>query len=141
MNTPTTAMEMTGDQLASPLASVSPEVATSVLAALSDEFSERIIMDAIDQARTIEEISSRDRIPLSTCYRRVQKLVDDGLVVVDRIIITNSGKRYATYRSCFRSFRISADPHGVAVEAEINKDVREKIRNRHLAIGYGNNGW
>jgi hypothetical protein len=66
----------------------------------------------------------------------MQQLVDDGLVVVERIVITSSGKRYALYRSSFRSFRISADPHGVAVEAEMNKDVQEKILSRRLSISY-----
>lgn len=126
---------MTGERRTA-LAPVSTQMAGSILKALSDRFSERIMMHAIDQARTIEEISSHEAIPLSTCYRRMQQLVDDGLVVVERIVITSSGKRYALYRSSFRSFRISADPHGVAVEAEMNKDVQEKILSRRLSISY-----
>ena len=135
MNVPTTVIGMTGERRTA-LAPVSTQMAGSILKALSDRFSERIMMHAIDQARTIEEISSHEAIPLSTCYRRMQQLVDDGLVVVERIVITSSGKRYALYRSSFRSFRISADPHGVAVEAEMNKDVQEKILSRRLSISY-----
>ncbi len=140
MNVPTTAIGMTGERRTSALVSVSTETAGSILKALSDRFSERIMMRVIDQARTIEEISSHEAIPLSTCYRRMRQLADDGLVVVERIVITSSGKRYALYRSSFRSFRISADPHGVAVDAEMNKDVQEKILSRRLSISYGSNG-
>jgi DNA-binding transcriptional ArsR family regulator len=136
MNAQTTALEMVGTRAIGSLSSVTPEAASSILRALGDKFSGKIMRCAGEEARTIEEISSSERIPLSTCYRRMQELVDAGLVVVERIVITGSGKRYATYRSCYRSFRISADPHGVVVEAETNKAAAEKMWNRRLSGDY-----
>jgi len=118
------------------LNAVSPVMAHSILEALADGFSEKIMTSTVDEARTVEDISSMRGIPLSTCYRRMQRLVDAGLILVERIVITGSGKRYATYRSCFRSFHIAANPNGVAVEAEMNEDVVEKVRDRRLSISY-----
>jgi helix-turn-helix protein len=132
MNAQTTVLETVGKQATGSLSSVTPEAGSSILRALADRFSEKIMTRAADEARTVEEISSSERIPLSTCYRRMQGLVDAGLVVVDKVVITGSGKRYATYRSCYRSFRISADSHGTSVEVELNKDPVEKMRNRQL---------
>ena len=136
MNGQTTTLETAKTSAASPLTSVGPETSCSILTALADRFSEKIMIRAVDEARTIEEISSSEGIPLSTCYRRIQTLVDEGLVVIERIVVTGSGKRYATYRSCYRSFRISADSHGVVVQAEMNKDAVEKMWNRRLSNNY-----
>jgi DNA-binding Lrp family transcriptional regulator len=119
-----------------PWTAISPATEHLILEALADDFSERIMRYAVEHARTVEEISSVQNIPLSTCYRRIRELVDAGLVLVERIVITGSGKRYATYRSCFRSFRISAGSHGVVVEAEINPDLVEKLRDERLSIVY-----
>ncbi|MDA4135405.1 MAG: winged helix-turn-helix domain-containing protein [Thaumarchaeota archaeon] len=136
MITLTTKLEAVHIAPAAYLTAVSQSMAHSIMEALADRFSAKIMTFATEEARTVEEISSAQGIPLSTCYRRIQELVDEGLVLVERIVITESGKRYATYRSCFRSFRISADRHGVVVEAELNEDVMEKIRNRRLSISY-----
>jgi len=134
--TPTTRLESVPVAPAASLDAVGPAMAHSILAALADGFSEKIMTSAVEEAKTVEEISSRQDIPLSTCYRRIQQLVDAGIILVDRIVITGSGKRYATYRSCFKSFRITVDSHEVTVEAELNEDVVEKVRNRRLSIGY-----
>lgn len=104
----------------------------SVLAALGDEFSERIVACTVERSRTVEEISELERIPLSTCYRRIRSLLDSGLVVIERIIITATGNRYALYRSSFKSYHVSIDSHGLDVQAELNDDVAEKYRSRQF---------
>ena len=118
------------------MTSVGPETANSILMALADKFSEKIMIRSVDEARTVEEISSSEGIPLSTCYRRMQALVDAGLVVVERIVITGCGKRYATYRSCYKSFRISADQQGIMVQVQMNKEAAEKMWNRRISNRY-----
>lgn len=109
-----------------------PGIAKSVLAALGDEFSERIVISVVDHSRTAEEISALEGIPLSTCYRRIRELVDSGMLLVERIVITKSGRRFALYRSCFSSFQISFGSNGVDVRAELNQEVADKVRNRQL---------
>jgi DNA-binding transcriptional ArsR family regulator len=132
MNGQTTTLETVETKATSLLISMGPATSSSILTALADRFSERILAKSAEEAKTVEEISSAAGIPLSTCYRRIRELIDAGLVIVDRIVITTSGKRYATYRSCYRSFRISADPHGIVVQAEVNKEAAEKLWNRRF---------
>ncbi|MDA4123340.1 MAG: helix-turn-helix domain-containing protein [Thaumarchaeota archaeon] len=136
MNAQTTTVDAVETKSAS-LLTLGPETAGSILAALADRFSGKIMTRTIDDARTVEAISSSEGIPLSTCYRRMHALVGAGLVVIERIVITGSGKRYASYRSCYRSFRISADPHGIVVQAETNKEAFAKLWGRHISNGYG----
>jgi hypothetical protein len=56
-------------------------------------------------------------------------------IIVESVVIT-VGKRNVTCTSRFKSFRTSADLHGIAVEAELGGDVAEKTRDRRLSIGY-----
>jgi predicted transcriptional regulator len=111
-------------------------MAMSVLTALGDAFSERIVACAVDRARTVEEISEMEGIPLSTCYRRIRALHELGLIVVERIIVTGTGNRYAVYRSSFKSYLVSIDARGLEVEAELNEEVADKYRSRQFAIAH-----
>lgn len=135
MNAQTTTLERFEKEAAS-LLTLGPETAVSILTALADRVSSKIMARTFDEARTVEEISSSEGIPLSTCYRRMQALLDAGLLVIERIVITGSGKRYTMYRSCYRSFRISADPHGIVVQAEMNKEAVEKMWSRRHSDSY-----
>jgi predicted transcriptional regulator len=111
-------------------------MAGALLTAFADKWSNRMLICAVEESRTVEEISEKHGIPLSTCYRRVRELVDAGLIIVERIVITKTGKRYALYRSSFRSFEVSVDKEGVEVRGEVNQEVAEKVKSRWLSITY-----
>lgn len=104
-----------------------------VAAALSDEFSRRILSSIREEAKTVQEISLEQAIPLSTCYRKSRTLSRKGILVVDRIVVTAEGKRFAVYRSPFRGLRVEFSDEGMMVVAELNQDVAEKFRNRWVA--------
>lgn len=116
------------------------EFAKSVLVALADGVSRKILTSTIDAAKTIEEISESQGIPLSTCYRRTKELLESGLVVVDRIFVS-SGGRYLKYRSGFSAFRVVADPEEVRVEVMVTGDVADKVRSKWISMAFnGQNG-
>ena len=119
---------------------VSGGTARVILSALGDDFSDRILACANEQARTVEQISELEGIPLSTCYRRIRDLLDAGLLMIERIVITNSGRRYAIYRSSYKTFQVLFDVHGTRVHALLNDDVADKVRNRQMMITYSDNG-
>jgi len=136
MSARTEMLESVGRHTSGNVTSLGSQMAKSVLTALGDAFSEKIVACTVDRARTVEEISNMEGIPLSTCYRRIRGLLDSGLLVIERIIITGSGNRYATYRSSFKSYHVSIDAHGLDVQAELNEDVAEKYRSRQLTIAH-----
>ncbi len=110
-------------------------LARCVVAALADEFSRRIIASTVDEGRTVQEISVEQAIPLSTCYRRASELAHKGLLMIERIVVTGEGKRYAVYRSSFKALKITSDLETVSATAELNPSVAEKFHRMWLNGG------
>lgn len=107
--------------------------ADSAMRALADPVSRKMVQSAIDSAKTIEEISAEQQIPLSTCYRRMKELLDGGLMVVERILVAPTG-RCVKYRSSFTAFRVISEPAELSVEVAVNKDVADKVHRRWMAM-------
>jgi hypothetical protein len=115
-------------------------LAQQTVAALSDEFSKRILVSTIDKGKTVQEISTEQAVPLSTCYRRAREMVDQGLLVVERTVITAEGKKYTIYRSSFSAVEMASDFKETSLTAELNDDVAEKFRSKWLCLAYPNGG-
>ena len=107
---------------------LSEALAKHLVSALSDEFSLRIIVSTVELGKTVQDISVEQAVPLSTCYRRARELVEQGILVVERIVVTGEGKRYAVYRSSFKSIEMASDFRGFSASAELNEAVAEKFR-------------
>lgn len=88
------------------------------------------MVSSVSAGKTAQEISVEQALPLSSCYRRIRELVDQGLLVAEKIVVTGEGKRYALYRSCFRTVEMAADFREVCVSAELNDEVAEKFRQK-----------
>ncbi|MGH9920176.1 MAG: hypothetical protein ACRD6W_15085 [Nitrososphaerales archaeon] len=89
-----------------------------LVTALSDDYARRIILAVIEKGKTVQEISAEQSIPLSTCYKRGKELLDRGLLFIQRIVLTNNGKKRFVYRSSLTSVQVSLDIHGITVKAE-----------------------
>ena len=112
------------------------DLSNALLSALGDESSRRILNSAVTSGKTVEEISEEQALPLSTCYRRVRQFVDEGLMLLERTVVTQSGKRFALYRTSFSRATISFDQGVVAVGIIPNAAVLDKLRTRWLAANY-----
>ena len=104
---------------------------------LADEYSRKILLSAIPAAKSVEDMSRENDIPLSTCYRRVHELLDAQILVVERIIVTPDGKKYELIRSAYRSVTVSFDRGVMKVDAIINEDVAEKLRRLWMTMRVG----
>jgi len=116
------------------------EMAKNAVRALSDEFAKRILISTVTGGKTVQEISLEQAVPLSTCYRRARDLLDEGLLVVERLVVTGDGKRYSVYRSSFKTMEISSDLRTLSVTAELNEDVAGKFRDRWFCLSYPEKG-
>jgi hypothetical protein len=88
----------------------------AVLFAMSDEYMRRILCSIMSQGKSIEQISRENRIPLSTCYRRIRELISFRLVRIERTIISPEGKKYETFRSTITDAKISFSSNDLCVE-------------------------
>ncbi len=112
------------------------ELSEALLNALGDESSRRILNSAIASGKTVEEISAEQALPLSTCYRKVRYLLDEGLMLLERMVLTQTGKRYAVYRTSISEAKISFNNGEVEMQITPNPEVLDKLRRRWLSAAY-----
>lgn len=95
----------------------------SLLQAFSDEASREILNSTISECKSIEQVARENDIPVSTAYRRVHHLVEKGLLLVERIVIADGGKRYSLFRSTLRGARIEVQEGGIQVTCAPNQGI------------------
>lgn len=99
----------------------------AVAEALVDAYARRILVACVRTAKPVKDISQEAGLPLPTTYRQVHKLVEVGLLVVERSALTADGKRYELYRSRIRSARVEMDGSGERVTWEANEAVEARL--------------
>jgi hypothetical protein len=98
----------------------------AVLTALADEEMRNILDSVMYHSKSIVDISREQNIPHTTCYRKTKWLINEGLVIVDKIIITPEGKKFSLYHSVLKSISVKYEGNNVTIEAEQNFDIVKK---------------
>lgn len=99
----------------------------TVGAALADAYARRVLAVCVKKPLSVKDISQETGLPLPTTYRHVNRLHENGLLVVERSALTHDGKRYDLYRSRLRSARIEMDAGGERVSWEANQPVEDRL--------------
>jgi DNA-binding Lrp family transcriptional regulator len=79
----------------------------ALLQAMANGYMRKILLSTVSCARPIEEIARENGIPISTCYRRVRELIALRLLRIEKTIITDTGKKYETFRSLVKDATVS----------------------------------
>lgn len=95
--------------------------------ALGDAYTRRVLATMVKRPRAVKDISQETELPLPTTYRHVNRLVEQGLVVVERSALTEDGKRFELYRSRVKAARIEMDAAGERVSWELNEPVEDRL--------------
>ncbi|AFZ71859.1 winged helix-turn-helix domain-containing protein [Natronobacterium gregoryi] len=69
----------------------------AVLAALGNKYSAEILC-AADTPKSAQALSEDVEIPIATCYRRIEELVDAGLLTCEGRRLSDNGRRTNIYR-------------------------------------------
>lgn len=91
-----------------------------ILTALSDEYSREILTATVHAPLSALELSKKYSIPITTVYRRIDELVDAGLIAAVKSGRTTDGKWYDLYRSLLLRIDVTFDGVDVKVEAKLN---------------------
>ena len=113
---------------------VSPGLATALVAAMSDEYSRRILSSAIAESKSVEEICVEQGIPQSSGYKRIRDLVGAGAMVIDKMVVPTTGKKFALYRSSFKRVDLSLENGVLSAYAVVNPEVADKLEALRRAI-------
>ena len=69
-----------------------------LLEIVSDKYCRAILKSILDKTKSAAEISTDEKIPISTVYRRIQTLLDNNLLFTSGII-ADDGKKSFLYKS------------------------------------------
>ena len=106
----------------------------AILAALADEEMTKILDSVMYHSKSIADITRENNIAHTTCYRKTKGLINEGLVSVDKIVITPEGKKFSLYFSVFKSINVKYESNNVIVEAEQNFDIVKRSMARFYSL-------
>lgn len=106
----------------------------AILAALADEEMTKILDSVMYHSKSIADITRENNIAHTTCYRKTKWLINEGLVSVDKIVITPEGKKFSLYFSVFKSINVKYENNNVIVEAEQNFDIVKRAMARFYSL-------
>jgi DNA-binding transcriptional ArsR family regulator len=105
-----------------------------ILSALSDEYSRKILTATIEMALSALELSKKYEIPITTVYRRIEELVEAGLLAAVKSGRTTDGKWYDLYRSLLRRIDVSFENGDVRIDVTVNEHVADKFTRMWTSI-------
>jgi hypothetical protein len=95
-------------------------VAIPLLQDIVDESSLKIISSIIDVEKNVFQICFENKLPLSSTYKKIRKLLSDGLVSVEKIDIDGRGKKVIFYKSNIKSLDFNLKKEGIILQFDRN---------------------
>lgn len=80
----------------------------------------------LGESRIISEILEIAKIPQTSGYRKVNALIDNGLLAVNGYVTTHDGKKVSKYKSIFENVTINIEKNKVVVKVLLAKESIEK---------------
>jgi hypothetical protein len=106
----------------------------AILVALADPEMVSILDYAMYQSKSVNDIIRETSIPHTTAYRKIKWLLDEKLLVVDKISISADGKKYSLFQSMFRSISVSYENAKVTINVERNIDPTTVLTERFFSF-------
>ena len=107
----------------------------AILTALADPEAVSIINSTMNQSKSVSDIIRETNVPHTTAYRKIKWLVDEKLLVVDRVLINDEGKKYSLFHSIFRSIIVKYENNTILVDAEQNIEPLNRLTERFFSLG------
>jgi len=106
----------------------------SILTALADGDMVNFMNSAVIQPKSISDIIKETDISHTTAYRKAKWMVENGLLVIEKIVVSKDGKKFSLLKSVFKSINIKYEYDRVTVEIEQNVDVLHKVAQRIFSL-------
>ena len=111
----------------------SDKLKCAILAALADIELQKILNAAIYQSKSGNQIIKETNISHTSAYKKIRWLVEEKLLIVDKIEITEDGKKSSLFRTVLKSFNVKYKYNNVVIEAEQNVDTLKKITEKFFS--------
>ncbi len=113
---------------------VEEERKKAVLRALLDDPSRLILTSTMLVPKSVIDITREQKVPVTSAYRKVKELKEFGLLKVERIVITDDGKKYELVKSAIRTASVQFDRGVLNVDITANVEADEKMVKRFFTL-------
>ena len=108
----------------------------AILTALADKEMVNITNSTIIQSKSINDIIKEIGIPHTTAYRKTRWMLENGLLIVEKIAIGKDGKKFSLLKSVFKTINARYEYDKVTVEVEQNVDTLQKVAQRIFSLDF-----
>ena len=106
----------------------------SILIVLADKEMKQILDATTYTIKSVNDIVIETGIPRTTAYRKINWMLEQGLLGVMKIIITNDGKKMSLFQSTLKSIKIYYEYTQIIIEAEKNSDVMRRVTEKFFSL-------
>jgi predicted transcriptional regulator len=89
-----------------------------LLREVSEMITYKIIISTMYSAKTVLQISTENKLPLSSTYKKISRLCKAGILSVERASIDDNGKKVLYYRSKIKAIDACLNENGLAVHVK-----------------------
>lgn len=97
------------------------DLAKIFLESFADEDKKAVIGSVLDQPRIIADILEHCKIPQTSGYRKINQLIDNGLLISNGYEISTDGKKIKKYETIFENIKMDIVKNVVVVQVELKK--------------------
>jgi hypothetical protein len=83
-----------------------PALAKLILESIGDEDKKNILNAVLDEPKIISDILEMSNIPQTSGYRKVNGLIQNGMLIPQGFLMTRDGKKVTKYKSVFENISI-----------------------------------
>ena len=99
----------------------------ALVTALADEEMLKIMNCVTHQSKSFSEITAENSdIPRTSAFRKTKWLLNEDILIVDKIVITPAGRKFSLFQSTLKAINVKYENNEVMVEAEQNIDIPKK---------------
>jgi predicted methyltransferase len=101
----------------------SDDEALEMLPEIADKITYRIIIAIIHSPKTAAQICAENKLPLSSTYKRIRKLQEEGLITIEKINIDSKGKKVVLYGSKIKSLVFNLKANMISLQFNKNDEM------------------
>jgi DNA-binding HxlR family transcriptional regulator len=95
--------------------------AKTILGSYSDEQKRLILEAALNESYTFSELLKICKIPQVSFYRKINSLIQEGLIVKKSLFI-KPNRRRIKYKAVFKNLQINIDGNIIIIKGKLNKN-------------------
>lgn len=94
-----------------------------ILESFGDNDKKLILNTLTDRSLVIADVLDVCKIPQTSGYRKINSLIQNGLLIPNGFVTTSEGKKVTKYTSLFDNFKIEIEKNNIAIKARLKREA------------------